>query len=491
MRNSRLVLLMIVVFIFGMAHILSCHSDDDSDTDEVFECSDYNPGRTVGLIKCQPGAFEGYTLFAPLESTNTYLIDMYGRLVHSWESDFTPALSAYLLENGNLLRAASLGSQGNPFFQGVHGQGGRVQIFEWDGTIVWDYMYSSERHLQNHDIEILPNGNILINAWERKTFEQAVAAGRDPNLLVDGELWPHHIIEVAPIGQTGGIIVWEWHVWDHLVQDYDPAKDNFGVVEDHPELVHINYAKNPIADWNHDNAIDYNKEFDQIIVSVSYFNEIWVIDHSTTTSEAAGHGGGKSGKGGDILYRWGNPRAYRAGDASDQKLFFQHDSQWIESGLPGEGNILIFNNGLDRPGDDYSSVDEIIPPVDGLGRYSLTVGAAFGPDEAAWIYKKDNPADFYSDYISGAHRLANGNTLICSGAKGLIFEVTAGKEVVWEYVNPVADQGPVVQGEAIPIDPDEGCWMNHVFRAYRYAPDYPGLAGKDLTPGDFIELPDH
>jgi len=400
-------------------------------------------------------------------------------------------LSVYLLENGNLLRTAALGSQGNPFFQGNYGHGGRVQIFDWDGTIVWDYEYSSEWHLLHHDVEMLPNGNILMNAWERKTFEEAVAQGRDPNLLVDRELWPHHIIEVEPDGLTGGNIIWEWHIWDHLIQDHDPTKGNFGVVEDHPELIDINFMEDSTADWNHVNAIDYNIEFDQIILSVSHFNEIWIIDHSTTIVEAAGHAGGNSGKGGDILYRWGNPQAYRAGNANDKKLFYQHDPQWIESGLPGEGHILVFNNGRDRPGVGYSSVDEIVPPIDGIGRYSLAVGSAFGPNEAAWIYKKDNPADFFSEYISGAHRLANGNTIICSGAKGIIFEVTAGKEVVWEYVNPVANQGPVIQGDAIPIDQEEGFWTNHVFRAYRYAPDYVGLAGKDLTPGDYIELPDY
>ena len=119
---------------------------------------------------------------------------------------------------------------------------------------------------------------------------------------------PDHVIEVEPNGSSGGNIVWEWHVWAHLIQDYDPAKDNYGVVEDHPELIDINFmAISAGKDLNHINAIDYNEEFDQILLTSAGQDEIWVIDHSTTTEESAGHTGGTSGKGGDLLYRWGNP----------------------------------------------------------------------------------------------------------------------------------------------------------------------------------------
>src|SRR5262249_17725952 len=117
------------------------------------------------------------------------------------------------------------------------------------------------------------------------------------------------------------------------------------------------------ADWLHCNSLSYNAEFDQIMVSSPEFNEIWIIDHSTTTAEAASHAGGRSGKGGDLLYRWGNPRAYRAGTVKDQRLFYQHNAQWIPRGFPGEGHLLVFNNGRRRPGGAHSTVDEIILPV--------------------------------------------------------------------------------------------------------------------------------
>jgi len=397
--------------------------------------------------------FDGYTLFAPMKSTITYLIDNSGEVIHTWESDYEPRLSVYLLENKSIIRTASPDLPSN--FTGG-GAGGLVQKLDWNGTVIWEFEYSNNQHRLHHDIEALPDGNVLMIAWENKTGEEAIAAGCDPSLLPTGKLWPDHIIEVEPTGATGGNIVWEWHVWDHLIQDYNVTAENYGVVADHPELIDINADTRPRNhDWNHINSVDYNEEFDQILLSVNVFNEIWVIDHSTTTEEAASHSGGNSGKGGDILYRWGNPQVYGAGDASDKKFFKQHDAQWIESGYPGEGNILVFNNGNKRPDGTYSSVDEIVPPVDENGNYSITPGSAYGPEEQTWIYTAENPSDFYSSGLSGVQRLTNGNTLICEGSKGHFFEVTPEKNAIWEYTN----QFPNVE-------------HNHVFKVRRYGLDF-------------------
>ena len=109
------------------------------------------------------------------------------------------------------------------------------------------------------------------------------------------------------------------------------------------------------------NAIDYNPDLDQIALSVRGNSEVWIIDHSTTTAEAAGHSGGKRGKGGDLLYRWGNPLTYRAGTASDQRYFQQHDVEWVRPGYPGAGNLTCYNNGLGRG--NYSTVDEFTPAM--------------------------------------------------------------------------------------------------------------------------------
>ena len=188
---------------------------------------------------------------------------------------------------------------------------------------------------------------------------------------------------------------------------------------------------------------------------------------------------------GATLYRWGNPAAYDAGTRSDQKLYQQHDAEWIPEGYPGAGNITVFNNGLGRA---YSTIDEFTPPVDGSGNYALTAGAAFGPSDFAWSYTANPPESLYAEAISGAQRLANGNTLIDDGTHGTFLEVTAGGETVWKYVNPVVRTGPLAQGEAIPLDPARaGELMNAVFRVYRYGAEYAGLAGRDLTPGLPVE----
>jgi len=500
----------------------------------------------TGLVLNDEAAFGGYTLFAPLRSTTTYLIDMEGQIVHTWESAQEPGEAVYLLDNGDLLRCAR--ELENHVFHGG-GLGGRVQRIDWDGNAIWEYVYSDEQRCQHHDIAPLPNGNVLMIAWERKTQQEAIAAGRDPALLQGDELWPDHIIEVEPNAQDGGEIVWEWHVWDHLIQDHDQTKKNYGIVADHPELIDVNFGAtrgpqppeevrrrrslgyiggSPQRDrgdrrsvWNDTNAIAYDAQLDQIVLTVRGFNEIWVIDHSTTTAEAASHTGGRSGKGGDLLYRWGNPQAYRAGTAADQRLFAPHDAHWIASGLPGEGHLLIFNNGPGRPDGDYSSVVEIVTPVDSDGRYVIEPAAGYGPRKPAWRYATARKGDFFSERVSGAQRLANGTTLICSGERGRFFEIDADGRTVWEYINPFGGHGqlpelppggpagvrpgrpsPRPPGLGLPPRPDRprddespeerprrgnrprqrrGS-PNAVFRAIRYAPDHPGFCGRHLEP---------
>jgi hypothetical protein len=201
-------------------------------------------------------------------------------------------------------------------------------------------------------------------------------------------------------------------------------------VADHPELVDFNFLEERSVNWLHTNSIDYNEELDQILISTRNLGEIWVIDHSTTTREAADHTGGRSGMGGRILYRWGNAQAYRAGDEDDQVFSGQHDAQWIEPWCPGAGNILVLNNGIER---DYGSVDEIVPPVDSNGNYSREPGSAFGPEAPLWTC---TVVGFNPMRFSGAQRLPRGNTLVCDGPVGRFFEVTPEQDVIWEYINP-------------------------------------------------------
>ena len=92
--------------------------------------------------------------------------------------------------------------------------------------------------------------------WETRTRNEAIAEGRDPATIPGNTFTPDKIIEVKPTGPTSGNIVWEWYVWDHLIQDFDSSKANYGVVGDHPELIDINFGDSFLFDWLHTNSLD-------------------------------------------------------------------------------------------------------------------------------------------------------------------------------------------------------------------------------------------
>lgn len=436
----------------------------------------YSQSQTVGTIINKPNSYDGYTLFSPLPDTTAYLIDNCGYVVNSWTTSYKPGLSAYLLEDGSLLRTGQI----NQPFNTLDGSGGQIQRYDWNGNLIWDYNFCNSSRCQHHDIEYLPNGNVLILARELKTQAECIAAGRDPSLLQSNALWPEMIVEIEPIGIDSGRIVWEWHAWDHLVQSFDSSKNNYQTHINSPELFHLNYLgavnTNSNADWLHANAIAYNPILDQISISSKRWSEFWIIDHSTTTIEAASHSGGNRGKGGDILYRWGNPKAYEG--SGPQMLFDQHDVHWIANGNPDAGKIMIFNNGRTR---NWSSVDIIIPPVDSAGNY-LFSAAAYGPSSLYWTYADSIPSNFFSRLISGAQQLSNGNVLICYGTLGKLFEIDSSKNLVWEYNSPVSNAGISTQGQ---VFTGQG---SSIFRSYRYGPSFPGFVGKTLTPSAPIEL---
>ena len=274
-----------------------------------------------------------YTLYSTQNSTSAYLVDTNGTTFHQWSfaSNAKTGYSSYLLPGGTIVRAVA--RQGNSFNGG--GITGQFQKVDYNNNVLWTYTYSTTSYCSHHDICPMPNGNVLLIAYESKTAAQVQQAGCSQNIT----MWPDHIVEVHQTGATTGEIVWEWHVWDHLCQNYNPAKDNYvtSIVE-HPELLNINYQTQ--KDWMHMNGIDYNPQLDQIVFSSHNLNEIYVIDHSTTTEEAAGHTGGNSGKGGDFLYRWGNPAAYQA--SGTNVFHVVHDAHWIPEGCPNAGYLVAF-----------------------------------------------------------------------------------------------------------------------------------------------------
>jgi hypothetical protein len=398
--------------------------------------------------------------------------------------------------------------------------------------MVWDFKYYSETELTHHDIEVMPNGNILAISYEALTPEEAVAAGKDPKHVPKAGIWLDKIIEIQPIKPEGGNIVWEWHMKDHLIQDFDATKNNYGVVAENPRKININIPSaeagppmteeqveemkkigimtsnatvdNQGSDITHTNAVSYSPGLDQIAISVPGFGEIFVIDHSTTTEEASGSTGGKAGHGGDLLYRWGNSINYGRGTKEDQQLFGQHDIKWIPEGYPGEGDLMVFNNDIHNPdsklpsmwaalgsadspemnitiGDvgNYSAIHEWAIPTDEEGNYILPEEGAFGPENPDRTYTAPDKYSFYSAFISGAHRLKNGHTLITQGMQGRLFEINKDNEIVWEYWNPYKFDYTLPDGSASqPVGP----FIYGVFRSTLYPVEFPAFEGKDLSP---------
>ena len=421
---------------------------------------------TGGLLLNSDQASAGYILFTPTASPITYLIDNDGRIVHQWQGSGR-SMSIYLLENGHLVMNVIQPSQ-----RFVGGTTGLIEEYDWDGNLVWSFEYQSDLYSLHHDYTVLPNGNLIVAAWEVLPEEEALALGLLPEMLPiprgnlgenqiqDQALWLDMLLEVD---RETSEIIWEWHTKDHLIQDQNPDLPNYGILAEHPGLIDLNHAnQRQPNDRTHFNSVSYNAELGQVLVSSLSFSEIWVINHRLSSQEAAGEAG-------NLLYRWGNPQVYGRGTDDDRQLFNQHDAHWQP-----DGSIQIFNNGHQRfrP---YSTVIEIVPPLLDDGKYALDADLAYKPQSFDVLYQGTPPEAFFSQNTSGAQRLPNGNLFITEGPAGRMFEVNATGEIVWDYLNPIF----------VSPHPDS---RGPIFRARRYLPDDPAFTGRDLTPGDWIPV---
>ena len=426
-------------------------------------------------------AFEGYTLvhdaaFGGQNANRIYLTDMNGEMVHQWEpAPYQPeGAVAYFLENGLLLRTVS----SHDWVHGEHypvGAAGTVQLLDWDSNIVWEYeMDVPGKHVFHHDVDYMPNGNILAIAYTGFSPEEVRAMGWDGVFPADAEtIWLDKVVELQPNLDDGSTeIVWQWNSWDHLVQDQFPDRANYGDVESALGKIDINYLREGYVlfiggQMNHVNSVDYNAELDQIVLSSATYGELWFIDHSTTMAEAAGDSGGRYGRGGDLIYRWGNPLTTKSGTLDEATLYWQHDARWITEGLPGEGNLLVYNNGTNRSLDgtfdpelgmdfenSYTDLLELRLPVRADGSYD-----SGREPELVWSWNLDADENYFSPFMSGWDRLANGNTIFVNGHNKQIVEVTPTGERVLDY-----------------IVPENG----RKYRVYKYPGDYPGFAGRSF-----------
>ncbi|WP_179376721.1 aryl-sulfate sulfotransferase [Winogradskyella wichelsiae] len=436
--------------------------------------------NTIGTTHITNQVSEGFTLFSAF--TETYLINNCGEVINQWSSNFPPGNAVYLLDDGSILRAGRTATQDIIF----GGQGGVIEIYDWYGNLTWQYFYDTPLMRQHHDVFPMPNGNILILAVMKVSNAEAIQFGRNPTLLTDNELYSEQIIEITPIGTNSANIVWQWNIMDHIVQDFDATKDNFGNVSLSPEKLDINFLNggNGSANWLHFNSIYFNSVLDQIVISSRSLSEIYIIDHSTTTAQAASNTGGTYSKGGDLLYRWGNPQAYKQGNESDRKLYGQHSPYVIEEGLADENKIMLFNNGRDR-GEQFSEINILNPETESPGVYSYQTNTPYSPSQADYTYGNPTGTDiFFSGILSSAQRLPNGNTLICEGSSGRFFEITKSEDIVWEYINPINTSN----GNIISQGVSSSTFSNVSFRAHKYDINYEAFSNKDLTPSSPIEL---
>mmetsp|Transcript_2085 Transcript_2085/g.4307 ORF Transcript_2085/g.4307 Transcript_2085/m.4307 type:complete len:531 (-) Transcript_2085:44-1636(-) len=419
--------------------------------------------ETLGLIldDVNGAKSDGYTLFSPRSDDRVFLIDNCGEVLNQWDFSGRKGVSSYILENGNLLQSSRFDAD----------------IRDWDNNILWGINYEDTFGFEiHHDIEPLPNGNFLVLVRDVYSDIEMFAEGLDTSYFLE-TLVLERILEIQPVGTDSAQIVWEWKLFDHLVQNFDNTKPNFGVVADHPELLDMNFDNGNGSNLIHANALDYNEDLDQLAFSSRSLSEVFVIDKSTTTAEAASHTGGTYGKGGDFLWRWGNPEVYDQGTAADKTLGRQHDIKWITEG-PTQGMMSVFSN--DGYGDDFfASSIHIIDQSDVNGVYTLNSGK-FLPQNYVWSWDGVIMGEvMHAGAQSGVQILSNGNALINESDIGRLTEVDPAGNILWVYRIPV--------GNDVNFDQFSEPEGNGAFRAHRYPTDYIGFSGVTFNNTGIIE----
>lgn len=416
------------LMILGLICIFSsCSTSDDlslNDSEETTENIQQNQDEEevvvettlVGQVEILNAdkVDDNYILVNDAKANRVYLMNKQAKLLYEWTLTNNIGNDVILLPNGNLLAALEADEPKIP----IGGKGGKIQLVDPDGTVNWEFIHSSLDGETHHDIELLPNGNIIALVWSNISPIEASNLGYSKE---DESIFLESIIEINPNTDE---IVWQWKSEDHIIQDFDSEKENFGKISENPSKIDINYIpRNNVeigvkGDIMHANAIAYDLVNDVILMSVNSYSEVWVIDHSTTTEEAATHMGGNYGKGGDLIYRFGNPETYK--NPEGDRLFHNNHFPNLLKG-ENQGKLLIFSNGNDI---EQSTVYELELPA------TFDLKPNFN-NEPSITWSFTDP-DLYSGKVSGAVILENDNILITEGDFGF-WEVTRDKEVVWKF----------------------------------------------------------
>lgn len=461
-------------------------------------------GPTELLYWDKTNAYPGYTWFGVRGTT--YLLDMEGRVVHTWPVGTNP----HVMTNGNVLDASKDDPSGF----------GSLKEVDWNGSSVWSYTETRTNYVPHHDFLRIFNPKLnayttLYIANKSVSSNLCIAAGCNPAY---GQNYSTAQMDAIVEVDMAGNIVWEWWFYDHLIQSFDATKSNYvGVgktVADFPGRLNANIPGLPVQkDWLHCNGLDYNQALDQIAIN-SVRGEFYVIDHGSTflSNNPVASTALAAGSAGDFLYRFGDAARYNQGNppsiltnwtvstTGNKQIGGAHHISWIPDGLPGAGRFLIFNNAQNLFEHTQGSyVFEINPFLNAL---TNDTGAYVNPPDAGyntwvspaaagrtpklmsrqivWSYSSKSSHGMFSHIGSSAYRLPNGNTLICSDTEGHIIEVTPAGDAVWEYINPVTSDG------ILKFKRDNWPMYNSIFRAFRIGTNDPVVAGRTLTPGHTI-----
>ena len=415
-------------------------------------------------------AFNCYVLFDGRDD-RAHLIDMNGNEVKVWGYTGFPAemIDPQLVG----------GEKGHMFLQeeGPQLAARCLAEFDWEGRVVWRWGDKAPGGSANanHDQCRLANGNTLLLSKLKH-----VVAGMSDDAVVDEVIY-----EVTPEGD----IVWEWKSLEHL--------DEFGFTPEGREIIKSGFTSSFPADLsgvlhlNDLEALGSNKWYDSgderfhpdnLIIDSREGNFTAIIEKRT----------------GKVIWRIGpqypgmteSPylRAFnREIPRPVDVISGQHDAHMIAKDLPGAGNILIFDNQGPAgypPAILYMWLGSRVIEIDPVRK------------EIVWQYTAEDSGAplwaFFSSFISSARRLPNGNTLICEGMNGRIFQVTAEGDIVWEYVSPHVGTMPrgkdvvtALTGGAVAEDA-ESVKTNWVFRAqavpYEWVPDGTPYSEKALLP---------
>jgi len=384
--------------------------------------------RPAGLTHKDDRSQEGYTLITPIGGSHTYLLDHSGAIVHGWSTPgFQPGY-AHLLPGGNLLIR---GQEMVKTDVGAYEAAGKADILlemDWEGNVVWRWEHPSF----HHDMCRLANGNTLVITWNLCDPEIAgqVKGGmsKEKEALIKGN--PEHMqFILGGLGVGGRPRDLSGYLSD-TIMEISPSGD---VIHSWNAWEHCDLEKDIMCahefpyEWTHCNSIKY-VEGGKVLLSFREISLIMLIKWPE----------------GDLLWRWGG----------DHVISHQHDAT-----LTPEGNVLTFDNGTHHPVTPHSRVIEVDVKT----------------DKIVWQYVPRVVFSFFSGHIGGCERLPNGNTLICEGQSGRVFEVTRDSEVCWEWISPF-------------ILPFKNVYCSMLFRAHRYSSDSPELNGQKLDGSWYEDL---